>query len=119
MAGLTSLATALSSNQIKRTCSALITQLSSDDSQGELGSLAFQYFPETINDSKRINYTEKDIPGGSLPIYNWVNSGARVISFTAIFTSDVDLQASFGVYDRLAAIGQTNRNVDIRSSLMG
>jgi hypothetical protein len=49
-----------------------------------------QYFPETLTDSKAVNYQVKDIPGGSLPLYQWVSSGAREISFTAVWTTDVD-----------------------------
>lgn len=50
----------------------------------------FQYFPETIADTKQVGYQPKEIPGGSLPLYQWSNSGERTISFTAVFTTDVD-----------------------------
>lgn len=58
--------------------------------KGRPNTRKFQYFPETITDSKAINYATKEIPGGSLPLYQWVNSGARTISFSAVFTTDVD-----------------------------
>lgn len=50
----------------------------------------FQYFPESISDTKAINWSTKEIPGGSLPLYQYVNSGERILSFTAVFTTDVD-----------------------------
>lgn len=50
----------------------------------------FQYFPESISDTKQVNYQPKEIPGGSLPLYQFTGSGERTISFTAIFTTDVD-----------------------------
>jgi hypothetical protein len=51
---------------------------------------AFQYFPEQINDSKSVNYATKRIPGGSHPLYQFINGDDRQISFDAIFTSDED-----------------------------
>lgn len=47
---------------------------------------AFQYFPETINDTKAPEYAKRSIPGGSHPIFQFINGGDRQISFTAIFT---------------------------------
>lgn len=52
-----------------------------------------QYFPETITDNKAVNWVPKEIPGGSLPLYQWVSSGERQISFTAKFSCDVDYGA--------------------------
>lgn len=51
---------------------------------------AFQYFPNEISDSKSANYATKNIPGGSHPLYQFINGGDRTISFSAIFTSDED-----------------------------
>lgn len=51
---------------------------------------AFQYFPSAINDSKGANYATKNIPGGSHPLYQFINGTDRTISFEAIFTSDED-----------------------------
>lgn len=50
----------------------------------------FQYFPENISDSKGVNYASRNIPGGSHPLYQFINGTDRTISFTAIFTSDED-----------------------------
>lgn len=76
--------------------------------------LAFQYFPETLSDSKAVNYQQKEIPGGSLPLYQWVSSGERLITFTAIFTSDMDV-----IDVPQSRQGATSRdNIDIRAALL-
>lgn len=49
---------------------------------------AFQYFPETISDSKSPEWARKNVPGGSHPIVTFINGGERVISFPAVFTAD-------------------------------
>lgn len=61
-----------------------------DDNGAEIRDQAryFQYFPENIQDSKGVNYASKNIPGGSHPLYQFINGADRTISFTAIFTSD-------------------------------
>lgn len=69
----------------------------------------FQYFPESITDSKAINYATKDVPGASLPLYQWVNSGARTISFTAVFTTDVDFVGQSS--DAAKSIGNTQERL--------
>lgn len=90
------------------------------------GGIGFQYFPESITDTKAVNYQTKDIPGGSLPLYQWISSGERIISFTAYFTSDVDLgaTATSGAegppvqQQTLASAGLGTRNVDVRTALL-
>jgi hypothetical protein len=86
---------------------------------------AFQYFPESISDNKAVNWQSKEIPGGSLPIYQWVASGERTISFTAQFSSDIDLAllvtdvgafAANAAKERLKRSGQGERNIDVRSA---
>jgi hypothetical protein len=119
MAGLLSLATALSSNINKRTSSVSLAPLDPKDAPAaDMQELRFQYFPETIQDSKRVNYVAKDIPGGSLPIYQWSSSGERILAFTSIFTTDVDLSAVTGIDKRLKAAGVQGRNVDVRSAVI-
>jgi hypothetical protein len=84
-------------------------------------SFRFQYFPETISDTKQVNYQRRDVPGASLPIYQWVNSGERLISFTAVFSTDVNLGLSyttaFSLHERLKGAGHEDRNVDIRAAV--
>lgn len=49
---------------------------------------SFQYFPETVSDSKGVDYQAKAIPGLSHPLYQWTRGDAREITFTSIFTRD-------------------------------
>lgn len=69
---------------------AQIIPLNPNGTENSSLSRAFQYFPNEISDSKSVNYASKNIPGGSHPLYQFVNGGDRTISFTAIFTSDED-----------------------------
>jgi len=50
--------------------------------------IAFQYWPESIQDSRGSEWSPRNIPGGSHPIYQWTHGGERRVSFTAIFTTD-------------------------------
>ena len=49
---------------------------------------SFQYFPQSISDQRATNYQAKVIPGLSHPLYQWTSSGARTISFQAVFSRD-------------------------------
>jgi hypothetical protein len=80
----------------------------------------FQYFPATIQDSKATNYQTKVIPGLSHPLYQWTSSGARTISFQAIFTRDRNMtnqERAFSLIPRTGVAttsGQrTARNISI------
>jgi hypothetical protein len=94
MPGLGSLARSIRPGANTRRAMVYITELDENDAIAIGGyyppSHALQYYPETITDSKQVNYSPKEIPGASLPLYQWVNSGERTISFTAVFTSDTD-----------------------------
>ena len=117
MATLADLASSFAPNLTSQKGSINLLGLKPDDSlSGQ--NLAFQYFPDTLSDTKAINYSTKDIPGASLPIYQWVSSGARVITFTAQFTTDVDLTSSPTIPLRIKAAGLNARNVDIRSAVV-
>lgn len=81
-------------------------KIKSDDNGGLLGALAskvgagalfqkktspfqaFQYFPETISDTKSPEWVRKHVPGGSHPIVTFLNGGERILSFSAVFTQD-------------------------------
>jgi len=78
----------------------------------------FQYFPESITDSKVVEYQQKAVPGGSLPLYQWVSSGERVISFSAWFSADMDLTQDDALYERLRQTGQAHRNAYIPAALL-
>lgn len=112
---------------------ASLIPLNDDGSEDTSNERAFQYFPEQITDNKGVNYATKNIPGGSHPLYQFVNGGDRQISFTAIFTSDEDpapatvlsvLQGgfSFGVPDILNATGKgqnlKKHNVPVQSAVI-
>src|SRR6266478_4566853 len=44
--------------------------------------------PAAMEDSKSANWPAHSIPGQSDPIFQWVNSGARTVSFEALVTAD-------------------------------
>lgn len=79
--------------------------------------LAFQYFPETMSDTKNVNYQQKEIPGASLPLYQWVASGERLLSFTAMFTSDMNPLEAPEALTPGTGHGE-RRTVDIRTAIL-
>jgi hypothetical protein len=142
MPSLKSLASALQSKFPSKTASAYLIELDKKTDAPVKGSndgspyVAFQYWPETIQDGKAINYQQKEVPGGSLPLYQWVSSGERLISFTAVFTCDVDYgavpagpddpvnssslaisAAGTALAERLKSAGQIRRNPDVRGAI--
>jgi len=96
MPTLGTLAASIQSVSAQRRSEVYLTELGDDDRPlvGRDRSvpqwIKFQYFPESVADTKAVNYQPKEVPGGSLPLYQWTGSGERTISFTAYFTSDVD-----------------------------
>lgn len=86
---------------------------------GNMVSQAFQYWPAQISDTQDPGWREKEIPGGSHPLLYWAQGGLRAISFTALFTRDVD--ANFTVADLIsgnvpeAVIYDKKRNPDLRA----
>jgi len=93
MPTLGTLASGLRSAAHRRKSEIFITELDDDGSvmlRGVPQYRRFQYFPDSIQDSKQVNYQTKEVPGGSLPLYQYVNSGERQISFTVYVTTDVD-----------------------------
>jgi hypothetical protein len=91
---LGTLAAGIKSVATTRRSEVYVTELDEEDrplvSGGAPQWRKFQYFPETISDTKQVSYQPKEVPGGSLPLYQWTGSGERAISFTAVFTTDVD-----------------------------
>lgn len=86
------------------------------DDRGKINSLTLQYYPESLSDNKTVNNTTKEIPGGSLPLYQWVASGERLITFTAVFTTDMDLTEIRSPAD--VVTGEVaGHNPDIRSAI--
>lgn len=140
MPSLGTIASALTSKVPSKSSKAYLIELDKSTDAPKLGDgpgayVAFQYFPESITDSKQINYQQKEIPGGSLPLYQWISSGERLISFTAVFTSDVDYgsvsvrnsgqlldptnptQGASTLQQRLRNSGQLKRNPDLRGAV--
>jgi hypothetical protein len=124
MPGLNTLMSVLSGGTLltkvtKRRADAAIFDLdSSGSATGRV--VAFQYFPETVTDTKAVNWVAREIPGGSLPIYQWVSSGERAISFTAVFTADMDMFDVEGIpktYNDLKSDGQLARNADVTAAI--
>lgn len=116
MPGFTSLGKSLFVKVNERRANLSLTRLkNTGDADGK--PIRFQYWPDTISDTKAVNWAPREIPGGSLPVYQWVNSGERVISFTAIFTCDMDLvKGDSALITRLKAVGHGDRNVDLRGA---
>lgn len=133
MVGLGSLTSALGQgDQARASSQVIIWELDETGSQikdtiydkSAFGPLAFQYFPESVTDSKSVDYATRSVPGTSLPVYQWVSSGERSISFDAIFTSDTDITDSGNrdvvdatLIERQRSTGVGKRNIDIRAAL--
>jgi len=50
---------------------------------------AFQYWPESLQDSRGdTGWQEKVVPGGSHPLLQWTQCGGRRVSFTVVFGRD-------------------------------
>lgn len=58
---------------------------------GEIHLPIHGYFllnPDSYEESKSANWIEHQVPGQSDPIFQWVSSGARQVSFEALVTAD-------------------------------
>ena len=131
MPGLSSLPRVAGSRTAQKAAAFSITPIT-PHGQEKLETRRFQYFPETLSDNKQVNWSNKEIPGASLPLYQFVAAGERTISFTAFFTSDVDLHAEGNFFSgkvgvtterlvtetRLQQNGVAHRNVDVKSALV-
>lgn len=116
MVGLGSLSRSLVSKQNEKKGSVILIPLTAEG-EPTVNGFVLQYFPETVTDSLSVNYQAKDIPGAGGPLYQYVNTGARTLTFVATFTSDLDLGSESG---RDAATGDHyRRNVDIRTAVAG
>ena len=86
-----------------------------------LEARALQFYPETINDAYAPNWIDKQIPGGSHPLKQWVSNSARTISFQVIISRDIkpDHLLPFGVNIVVNPQSDTNApfNRDIRQDI--
>lgn len=96
-----------------------VTASASPGGLKNMSELCFQYWPESLQDTKDIGWEFARIPGGSHPIARWNSGGERVISFACQFTRDVD--ANFSFLDLAqgnvpeAAISDPANNPDLRA----
>ena len=70
---------------------------------------AIQYWPAELSDNHSPSYTNKAIPGGNLPLYQWVSGGERQISFTATFSRDTSVEITSLIEDK--------HNVDVTGAI--
>lgn len=54
-------------------------------------TFVLQYYPDSVSDTYSPEYAQKQIPGGTHPLQQWVGGSGRDISFTAQFTAEIDL----------------------------
>jgi hypothetical protein len=57
---------------------------------GDVPSIRFQYWPESLSDQKDSTWEERKIPGLSHPLYHWSSGGGRTLTFTAAMARDND-----------------------------
>jgi len=87
----------------------------------------FQYWPESLDDSYNVEYAQKQVPGASHPLLQWIGGSGRQITFTAQFTAELDMGEERGGLSRQANINQNlaavglmpsdRYTVDIRAAL--
>lgn len=96
MGAFDTIASIIGGSRIPKAARAYIIPLngSTDTPESDDQIRCFQYFPETINDSKGADWDVKKIPGLSHPLYSWVSGSERSISFTATFTRDTDIDVA-------------------------
>lgn len=86
--------------------------------------LGLQYWPESISDSRGSEWSPRNIPGGSHPIYQWTHGGERRISFTAVFSTDTappdetsGRDDPYADISQFAGIRKGTRDMDIRAAI--
>ena len=76
MAGLISLLSSSLKNKLnERKQAVVLWKINPTGSTDTTSGFQFQYFPETITDTKAVNYAPREALGGNLPIYQWINGG--------------------------------------------
>jgi hypothetical protein len=54
------------------------------------GAKTLQFWPETIETGQGANWQSKEIPGAPIPLKQWVSGGDHTLTFTAVFSRDMD-----------------------------
>lgn len=49
----------------------------------------FQFWPESLADTKAVEYAKKTVLGSSHPLYQFIHGGERSLQFTAVFSRDM------------------------------
>jgi hypothetical protein len=76
---------------------------------------AFQYWPETLTDSRGdTGWQEKQVPGGSHPLLQWTSGGGRRFSFSVFFGRD---QSTYYDTDLVSGKEEDEDNVDIAAGI--
>ena len=115
--GLQSLARAVGpASHADHASEAVLYPLDSSDRIVPSEAFRFQYFPESVRVTKQTNRQQKEIPGGSLPVYQFISGGEHLVAFTAQFSCDTDLLSNANVAAELEADGLRERNPDIRAA---
>jgi hypothetical protein len=76
---------------------------------------ALQYWPAELTDSHSANYSVKTIPGGNVPLRQWVAGGERTFAFTATFSRD--LQGKIGGSVLSGDIPESKHDVDVAAAI--
>lgn len=74
---------------------------------------AFQFWPPEISDNHSPNWSNKTIPGGNLPLYQWIAGGEHQISFSATFARD--LAGEFGPLP--GQLSESKHDVDVGAAI--
>lgn len=93
-----------------------------EGSETQLKRSIFLINPSTYEESKSANWAAQQVPGQSDPIYQWVSSGPRQISFEALVTRDsIHYEAGAGGGSLVDSLVDTAANVvgGIASQLAG
>jgi hypothetical protein len=81
------------------------------DSVQRDSTFVFQFWPTQIQDNYEVEYATKPIPGGSHPLYQWIGGSGRVISFEAVFTSEIEDDFAFNGLTALTPSSRYSVNV--------
>jgi hypothetical protein len=83
-----SVAQALGPREDKNIQKAALVDLRDDGTLDFDSYRTFQFFPESISDTRSSEWQSKSVIGGSHPVYQWVYGSGRELSFDAVFTRD-------------------------------
>lgn len=79
----------------------------------------FQYFPESISDTRGVDYVSKNAVGSSHPIYQWTHGSPRGLSFDVTFTSDYDGDAVQNTSSPDTSSSPVSNAMSMASNIMG